>query len=64
MLRMPIAERAGWKEKAEEFGFGFHTMYGEPYWDESAYYRFSLEQIEDGIEKPTEDIHQMCLDVV
>jgi len=64
MLRMPIAEREGWKDKAEEFGFGFHTMYGEPYWDESAYYRFSLEQIEDGIEKPTEDIHQMCLDVV
>lgn len=39
-------------------------MYGEKYWDESAYYQFSLTQIEEGIETPTEDIHQMCLAVV
>lgn len=64
MLRMPIRERPHWKERAREFGFGFHTMYGEPYWDESAYYQFSLEQIERDIEDPTEEIHQMCLEVV
>lgn len=49
---------------ADEFGFKFHTMYGEKYWDESAYYQFTLAQIEQGIEDPTEDIHQMCLAVV
>lgn len=64
MLRIPIAERAGWQEKADEFGFKFHTMHGERYWDESAYYQFTLEQIEKGIEEPTEEIHQMCLAVV
>lgn len=64
MLRMPIKERLDWQQKANEFGFKFHTMYGERYWDESAYYRFTLEQIEQGIEAPTEEIHQMCLDVV
>ena len=64
MLRIPIKERLDWKQKAEEFGFKFHTMHGEPYWDESTYYRFSLEQIEQGIEAPTEAIHQMCLQVV
>lgn len=39
-------------------------MYGEPYWDESAYYQFSLKQIEQDLEEPTEELHQMCLNVV
>lgn len=39
-------------------------MYGEPYWDESAYYQFTLEQIERDIEAPTGELHQMCLAVV
>lgn len=61
---MPIKPRAHWKERALEFGFGFHTMYGEPYWDESAYYQFSLAQIERDLEGSTEEIHQMCMEVV
>lgn len=64
MLRIPCEERSNWEALADEFGFKFHTMYGEKYWDESAYYQFSLGQIEQGIESPTEDIHQMCLAVV
>lgn len=64
MLRLPIAERPNWRQRAKEFGFGFHTMYGEPYWDETAYYQFSLRQIEDHIEDPTAELHQMCLQAV
>ena len=64
MLRVPIADRRDWQQKAEEFGFKFHTMYGEQYWDESAYYQFTLKQIEQDLEQPTEEIHQMCLAVV
>lgn len=64
MLRMPIAERSNWEELADEYGFKFHTMYGDKYWDESAYYQFTLSQIEEDIEKPTEEIHEMCLSVV
>lgn len=64
MLRVATPEREHWKQQAEEYGFEFHTMYGERYWDESAYYRFSLKQIEHDLEDPTEEIHQMCLDVV
>ena len=64
MLRMPIVERSNWRKLAEEFGFKFHTMHGEAYWDESAYYQFTLKQIENDIEDPTEEIHQMCLKVV
>lgn len=64
MLRIACAERTHWKSLADEFGFKFHTMYGEKYWDESAYYQFTLEQIERDLEAPTEAIHQMCLQAV
>lgn len=63
MKRVPIVERPDWREKASEFGFGFHTMYGEPYWSEDAYYQFSMAQIEE-IEDATAELHQMCLKVV
>jgi len=63
MKRLAINERPDWREKATEFGFNFHTMYGEPYWCEDAYYQFTLAQIEE-IEDATADIHQMCLKVV
>ena len=64
MIRIPISERHNWQDKAEEFGFKFHTLYGDAYWDESAYYQFTLEQIEKDLEEPTEELHQMCLQVV
>lgn len=63
MFRLPIEERPDWQDKAEEYGFNFHTMYGERYWCEEAYYQFSLKQIEE-IESATNEIHQMCLEVV
>ena len=63
MFRMPCQPRKGWQQLANEFGFHFHTMYGEPYWDESAYYQFTLAQIENDIEDPTAELHQMCLAV-
>lgn len=64
MFRSIIEQRPLWQQKAREFGFNYHTMYGEPYWDETAYYQFTLEQIERDIEAPTEEIHQMCLAAV
>lgn len=61
---MPIAARPNWQQVAREYGFHFHTMHGEPYWDETAYYQFTLQQIECDLEAPTEELHQMCLEVV
>ena len=40
MQRIRIAERAQWRARAEEAGFRFHTIDGQPYWDERAYYAF------------------------
>jgi glutathionylspermidine synthase len=64
MKRIPCAERADWRAFAEEVGFGFHTINEEPYWTESAYYQFSLQQIEEDLERPTEELHEMVLDMV
>ncbi|MEH2920706.1 glutathionylspermidine synthase family protein [Samsonia erythrinae] len=63
MKRIDITARPDWQEKANEFGFRFHTLYGEPYWSEEAYYQFTLAQIEE-LEETTAELHQMCLQVV
>ncbi len=63
MERISIVERPDWREKATEYGFNFHTMYGEPYWSEEAYYKLTLAQVEK-LEDVTAEIHQMCLKVV
>ncbi|WP_019934983.1 glutathionylspermidine synthase family protein [Oceanimonas smirnovii] len=64
MKRVDSKPRAGWDKLAESLGFHFHTIDGEPYWDESAYYKFTLDEIETGIEDPTSEIHAMCLELV
>ncbi|AMU97774.1 glutathionylspermidine synthase family protein [Xanthomonas citri] len=64
MQRILIPERADWRTQAESLGFHFHTIDGEPYWDESAYYAFSLRQIEDDIEAPTQELHDMAMQLV
>ncbi|WP_150782876.1 glutathionylspermidine synthase family protein, partial [Pseudomonas fluorescens] len=53
MKKIHCAERHDWKQTAEGLGFLFHTIDGEPYWDESAYYQFTLKQIENDLEDPT-----------
>lgn len=64
MRRIAIAERANWRERAQEAGFAFHTIDGARYWDESAFYAFTLDEIEQGIEDPTTELHAMALDLV
>ncbi|WP_259698911.1 glutathionylspermidine synthase family protein, partial [Pseudomonas chlororaphis] len=44
MKKIPCNERPDWRQTAEKLGFLFHTIDGEAYWDESAYYQFSLKQ--------------------
>jgi glutathionylspermidine synthase len=62
--RIAIGERSDWRGIAERHGFRFHTIAGEPYWDESAYYAFTLEQVERDIEAPTEALHAMAMALV
>ncbi|WP_127959705.1 glutathionylspermidine synthase family protein [Serratia microhaemolytica] len=64
MLRHAVPVRPNLERVAQEHGFNFHIIDNEIYWDESRAYRFSLRQIEELIEKPTAELHQMCLEVV
>ncbi|RVU18189.1 glutathionylspermidine synthase family protein [Methylobacterium oryzihabitans] len=61
MRRLDLGERPDWREHAEQAGFGFHTLDGAPYWDESHAYAFGLDEIEAGIEAPTAELHALCL---
>ena len=53
MQRIACPERDDWRATADETGFDFHTIDGERYWDERAYYAFTLDEIERQIEEPT-----------
>ena len=64
MQRIACDERPNWRERADEHGFRFHTIEGERYWDERAYYAFTLQEIERDIEAPTADLDQMCRELV
>ena len=64
MLRHNVPVRRDLDRIAADNGFDFHIIDNEIYWDESRAYRFTLRQIEEQIEKPTAELHQMCLEVV
>ena len=62
MERIKIQPRNNWQAAVEHLGFGFHST-DVPYWDESAYYTFSMDEIEL-IEKATAEIWEQCLGTV
>src|SRR5271163_926909 len=64
MRRIACPERDDWRVTAEACGFDFHTLDGDRYWDERAYYAFSLDEIERQIEAPSGEIDAMCLELV
>ncbi|MFI1730556.1 glutathionylspermidine synthase family protein [Streptomyces acidicola] len=65
MERRTIEPRPDWQQTVEEQGLIYPlTRYPDgslrPYWDESAYYVFSLPEIE-ALEEVVEELHGMCL---
>jgi glutathionylspermidine synthase len=64
MQRLARPERDDWRLTAEETGFAFHSIDGERYWDERAFYAFTLDEIERLIELPTAEIDAMCIELV
>lgn len=61
---MVASERPDWERVARDMGFAFAHTGGERYWDERAWYRFTLEEVERGVEAPSAELHAMCLDLV
>ncbi|CAK0755421.1 putative acid--amine ligase YgiC [uncultured Gammaproteobacteria bacterium] len=64
MRRTAIAPRSDWQDTAARHGFDYHTIDGLPYWVEDACYVFTLDQIERDLERPTNELMAMCLEVV
>ncbi|MEM5467620.1 glutathionylspermidine synthase family protein [Celeribacter marinus] len=64
MQKMTLPERPQWRDHARDVGFTFADMHGEPYWDETSAYVFSLAQIESDIEDPATELHAMCREAV
>jgi glutathionylspermidine synthase len=61
MQRLRSNPRSNWEKTVESQGFYFHTTDEEqPYWDESVYYQFGRDEI-DEIEKATYALNDMCL---
>ncbi|OHC48970.1 MAG: hypothetical protein A2X69_07595 [Rhodobacteraceae bacterium GWF1_65_7] len=60
MELVTVPERDGWRAEAEKLGFSFADMHGEPYWDETNAWRFTLAEIEGQIEDPATELHGMC----
>lgn len=64
MDKLNLPERPAWRQEAEKLGFTFADMKGEPYWDETSAYRFTLHEIEQDIEAPCGELHAMCREAV
>ncbi|UWQ22248.1 glutathionylspermidine synthase family protein [Jannaschia sp. W003] len=60
MRKVEGTERPDWQARAEEAGFTFHSMHGEPYWDETSAYAFTLDEIETRLEDPSTELHAMA----
>jgi len=61
MERVAIQPRSGWQSTVEAQGLHYHTEDSQPYWDESAYYRFTAAEVEQ-IEKATYRLNDLCLE--
>lgn len=66
MRRHGIAPRPDWQNIVEQQGVVYPlTRYPDgslrPYWDESAYYSFTLPEVE-ALEEVVEELHRLCLD--
>lgn len=62
MKRINLTPRPYLSEVAESYGFDFYIIDGEAYWDETKCYSFTLKQIEEDIEDPTNELNDMLLD--
>ncbi len=63
MQRVALEPRPDLRERAARLGFAFAEIAGEPYWDETACYRFAAAEI-DVLEAATAEIEARCMQAV
>lgn len=64
MKREASSPRPNFEAEAKKIGFDYAYADGEPYWEESARYVFSLAEIEDRLEAATAELNALCLSLV
>jgi glutathionylspermidine synthase len=60
MRRYALDPRPDWQSIVASQGLSYHSIEGRPYWDESAYWEFSSNEI-DRLEAATAELQRMCL---
>lgn len=63
MQRLRSQPRTDWQQRVESQGLHYHTLDGQPYWDESVCYAFRTDEI-DQLERATYELHDLCLKAV
>ncbi len=64
MRRLTATPRPNWQRMVESVGLMFHTLEdGRPYWNESAYYQFTTQEIST-LEAATQELDKLCLAAV
>ncbi len=63
MRRIALPPRPDFEKRAADIGFEFAFLDGEPYWNESAAYVFSLAEIENDLEAPTQELAALAREV-
>jgi len=58
--RVALDPRPDLRDRAARLGFAFAEIAGEPYWDETACYVFTADQV-DRLEAATEELHGMAM---
>ena len=64
MKRRSMPPRPDLAERAADLGFTYLQADGETYWDESACYAFTLQEIERDLEAPTSELAALCHELV
>ena len=60
MERIACTPRPHWQARVEHLGLVWHGADAQPYWDESACYRFSPDEIAE-IEQATAELYRLFL---
>lgn len=61
MIRRSIEPRPDWVSRVEAIGLDFHTINDAPYWDESAYWEFTADEI-DTLDDAAVAVHRLAIE--
>ena len=61
MQRHRCEPRPAWRERVADVGLTYHSHEHGPYWDESACYEFTADEIAT-LETAARDLHFLCID--